>query len=152
MRIDNTGGYWGALKTVFPAGTSQTCLKCKQVWKKDFKEEIINYSKQNNYQNIDFGKKVLKFDRKIIYLHEKFPVFNREIKHNELKTLTDLQTKITKREEVEIIRCLKRAIEPRIVQETFVCGLCGFKEHADIVGSTNIGEKGASLIQKTINR
>jgi CRISPR-associated protein Cpf1 len=28
LRTDNKGSYWGAPKTVFPAGTSQTCLVC----------------------------------------------------------------------------------------------------------------------------
>ncbi len=90
----------------------------------------------------------MKFNTKNIFLNESFTVFNRERQHNEVKNLADLQIIITKREEAETIRILKRAIEPRISQDTFVCGLCGFKENADIVGSTNISQRGAGLIQK----
>jgi transposase len=66
--------------------------------------------------------------------------------------LTDLKVIIREKEETEIIRYLKMAIGPRISQDTFVCGLCGFKENADIVGATNIAERGINLIQKIIQR
>jgi hypothetical protein len=152
LRTDNRGSYWGALKTVFPAGTSQTCLKCEQLWNKDFKEEIISYSKNRDYQNIDYTDKTLNFDKKKVYLNETYTVFNRERKYNEKKGLEDLQDIIRKKEAAEIIRYLKMAIGPRIAQDTFVCGLCGFKENADIVGATNIAKRGGKLIQKIIQR
>jgi transposase len=66
--------------------------------------------------------------------------------------LADLQDIIREKEEAEIIRYLKKAIGPRIAQDTFICGLCGFKENADIVGATNIAKRGAKLIQKIIQR
>jgi len=152
LRTDNKGSYWGALKTVFPAGTSQICLVCKQLWNKDFKKEIITYSKNKDYQNIDYTDKTLNFDKKKIYLNETYTVFNRERKYNEEKNLADLQDIIREKEEAEIIEYLRMAIGPRISQDTFVCGLCGFKENADIVGATNIAKRGAKLIQKIIQR
>jgi hypothetical protein len=152
LRTDNKGSYWGALKTVFPAGTSQTCLLCEQLWNKDFKEEIITFSKDKDYQNINFTDKFLNLDKKQVYLSDTYTVFNRERKYNEEKNLADLQDIIREKEEAEIIRYLKKAIGPRIVQDTFICGLCGSKENADIVGATNIAKRGAKLIQKIIQR
>ena len=152
LKTDNKGSYWGAFKTVFPAGTSQICLVCKQLWNKDFKKEIITYSKNKDYQNIDYTDKTLNFDKKKIYLNETYTVFNRERKYNEKKNLEDLQDIIREKEDAEIIRYLKMAIGPRIAQDTFFCGLCGFKENADIVGATNIAKRGVNLIQKIIQR
>jgi CRISPR-associated protein Cpf1 len=86
LRTDNKGSYWGALKTVFPAGTSQTCLVCNQLWNKDFKEQIITYSKNKYYQNINFTDKTLNFYIKKVYLSDTYTVFNRERKYNEKKT------------------------------------------------------------------
>ena len=152
VRVDTNGSFWGALKTVYPAGTSQTCLKCGQVWKKDFKQEILAYTKSNNYQNIDYAKKILKFDDIPISLHDSFSVYNREKKHNELKRLADLERLNNKNSESEKVRLLLRAIEPRVAQDRFICGLCGFRENADIVGATNIGRRGIGLIPKTIQK
>jgi RuvC nuclease domain len=152
LRTDNKGSYWGALKTVFPAGTSQTCLVCNQLWNKDFKEEIITFSKDKDYQNINFTGKFLNLDTKQVYLSDTYTVFNRERKYNEKKNLADLKDIIRGKEEAEIIRYLKKAIGPRIAQDTFICGLCGSKENADIVGATNIAKRGAKLIQKIIQR
>ncbi|MDQ3840269.1 MAG: hypothetical protein M3297_13495 [Thermoproteota archaeon] len=152
LRTDNNGGYWGALKTVFPGGTSQTCLKCEQVWNKDFKGEIVKYSKSKDYKNINYTSKVLNFNTKKIYLNDKYSVYSREKKHSEVKNLTDLQAVIREKDEAGIIKYLKRAIGPRIAQDTFICGLCGFKENADIVGATNIAKRGVRLIQKIIQR
>jgi hypothetical protein len=152
LRTDNKGSYWGGLKTVFPAGTSQTCLKCEQLWNKDFKKEIIKFSKDKDYQNIDYTDKTLNFYTKKVYLSDTYTVFNRERKYNEKKNLEDLQNIIREKEEAEIIKYLRMAIGPRIAQDTFVCGLCGFKENADIVGATNIAKRGAKLIQKIIQR
>jgi transposase len=63
-----------------------------------------------------------------------------------------MQNVIAKKEVGEIIRYLKWAIEPRITQDIFTCGLCSFSENADIVGAANIGKRGASVIQKPLIR
>ncbi len=61
-----------------------------------------------------------------------------------------MQTVVREKEEAEIIKHLKSAIGPRISQDTFVCGLCAFRENADIVGAVNIAKRGANVIQKTL--
>jgi hypothetical protein len=150
LRIDNKGSYWGAFKSVFPAGTSQICLSCGQLWNKTFKDEIIKYSKSEKYQNISFTDKILSFDQKKIILNDTYTVFNRERKHYDVKKLADLQAVIREHNDTEIIRHLKMSIGPRVSQDVFICGLCGFKENADIVGATNIAKRGANLIQKIL--
>jgi len=150
LRVDTTGHYWGALKSVFPAATSQTCLQCETVWNKKFKDEIISYSKSENYKNINFARKVLRFDTKEICLNEKYIVFNKEKKHNEVRKLENLQKLVGGKDEMELLRHLKIVISPRISQDTFICGLCRFQENADIVGSANIAKRGANLIQKSL--
>jgi hypothetical protein len=94
----------------------------------------------------------LNLDTKKLYLSDTYTVFNRERKYNEKKSLEHLQDIIREKEDAEIIRYLKMAIGPRIAQDTFICGLCGFKENADIVGATNIAKRGVNLIQKIIQR
>ena len=140
----------GALKNVYPAGTSQTCLQCETVWNKKFKDEIISYTKSKNYENINSAQKVLRFDTKEIYLNEKYAAFNKEKKHNEVKKIENLQKLVSEKDEVELLRHLKIVISPRIYQDTFICGLCRFQENADIVGSANIAKRGANLIQKSL--
>jgi hypothetical protein len=150
LRIDSNGSYWGALKSVFPAGTSQTCLQCEQVWNKKFKDEIIAFSKDKKYQNIDLTNNILHFVTKKIYLNDTYTLFNWEKKYNETKKLANLQNILSESEETKIIRNLKAIISPRITQDIFICGLCRFKENADIVGSANIAKRGINLIQKSI--
>ena len=64
--------------------------------------------------------------------------------------LANLQNIMTEGEEIKIIRNLKTIINPRITQDIFICGLCRFKENADIVGAVNIAKRGVHLIQKSI--
>ena len=85
-------------------------------------------------------------------MSDTYTVFNRKERHNEVKNLIDLQAAIQEREDTEIIKHLNKAIGPRIAQDTFVCGLCGFRENADIVGATNIVKRGVNLIQKILQR
>ena len=152
LRVDSNGRYWGALKGVFPAGTSQACLRCEQAWNKKFKDKIISFSKSKRYQNIDIANKTLYFETKKIYLNDTYILFNWEKKHNEMMKLSDLQNIMIEGDEIKISRNLRKVIDPRITQDTFTCGLCRFKENADIVGSVNIAKRGAHLIQKTLEK
>jgi hypothetical protein len=150
LRVDNHGSFWGALKTVFPGGTSQTCIQCGQVWNKEFKVNVIRSAKEEEYRNIDFAKKTVQSGGKVIQLHDSFTVFNYTTRHNEVKHLSDLQASIQAGNPGQTERYLNLAMGPRIAQDTFICGLCGYKEDTDIVGAINIARRGATLIQKPI--
>lgn len=146
LRIDDRGGLWGGLTKVSPAGTSQTCLECKTVWKKELKDNIYEHSKSKNFSNIDWSAKSLEYNSDKLQLNNKYVVYNRENKHNEEKTTTDLKKAIADKEENKIIKYLKLAMGPRISQDVFICPKCSFKENADIVGAVNIARRGMERI------
>lgn len=143
LRVDDRGNFWGGLTKVSPAGTSQTCLKCKTVWKKELKDEIYEYSKSKNFSRIDWTTNSLEYNGDKLKLNDKFMVYNRETKHNEEKTITDFKKAITNKDEGKTVRYFKLALGPRISQGVFICPKCLYKENADIVGAVNIATRGA---------
>ena len=138
--------YWGALMTVYPAGTSQQCLNCGEKWNKEFVSEILKKAKKSHFRNIDLQKHLLRLNGETFKLNEKFEVFHHKKRFAETKSLLDLDRAIQSKDWKEAGRLLRRAIGPRISQDVFICARCGFQENADIVGATNVGRKGAESV------
>lgn len=146
LRVDDRGCFWGGLTKVSPAGTSQICLECKTVWKKELKDNVYEYSKSKNFSNIDWSTESLRYNGDKLKLNNKFVVYNRESKHNEEKTITDFKKAIVGKEESKIVKYFKLVLGPRISQDVFICPKCSFKENADIVGAVNIARRGMERI------
>lgn len=146
LRVDDRKGFWGGLTKISPAGTSQTCLECKTVWKKELKDDVYKYSESKNFSNIGWRTKSVEYKDDELKLNNKFVVYNRENKHNEEKTITDLKKAIADKEENNIAKYFKLALGPRISQDVFICPKCSFKENADIVGAVNIARRGIDRI------
>jgi hypothetical protein len=150
LRIDNHGSYWGALKTVLAGGTSQTCIQCRQKWNKEFKDAIVQTAKEEEFLNIDFVTMRVHSGDNDIRLQNDFAVYNYTTRHTDIKHLSDLQASIKTGNSRQAERYLRLAIGPRITQDTFICGLCGYTENADVVGSINIARRGAALLHKIL--
>lgn len=151
VKIDDRGNYWGGLTTVFPAGTSQTCIQCKTLWNNKLKQEICDYSIAKNFENMDLIKNLLEFKEEKLKLNENFIIFNFQNRHSEKKNLKDLKQAVDNKKTEDALKYLKLALGPRAKQGTFICPKCSYQEHADLVGAINVAKRAIENRDRLLN-
>lgn len=151
VKIDDRGNYWGGLITVFPAGTSQTCIQCKTLWNSKLKQEICDYTIAKNFENMDLVKNLLEFKGEKLKLNENFIIFNFQNRQSEKKNLKDLKQAVDNKKTEEAFRYLKLALGPRVKQDTFICPKCSYQENADLVGAINIAKRAIENRNRLLN-
>lgn len=148
-------GYYGALLQIGKAGTSQTCPKCGTIWKKEYRELILN-KVLNGKILINYSTGRFSLDGEKYKLAQKFIGYNTKKNLSEERTLEELKNSLG---EKDLFKKLfigwsgnMGLLGPRLSQEIFVCPKvsCGFEKNADLVGASNIADRGIESLQRIL--
>lgn len=157
--------YWGGLLSVIAAGTSAACSKCGVQWRrkkpKDSKwpapkfyalDDILAYSRDRKFQNVNIYRKELTYDKKKLSLNTEWKIYSRWTPQGEIKTIEDLDAAIRHGKTKDIEYFLAGALKHRPDRDTFVCHACGFSGDADENAAVNIARRGIARIDWVLTK